>query len=297
MNAATQPLPSPVPANEGFVHCWNEILTPKWIRFRHLLSGNGKIHSDVGYAKLPIEAGHRILDVACGFGESCLELARQAGPAGHVTGLDCTRSFLEIAEQERVDAGADNVEYVLTDIEASDLPAQRYDVAVSRFGMMYCASPVRGLKKVFDALVPGGHVGLVTWRPVGENPCWHLAEVLALEHLPPPGDDADTCGPGPFSMAREQTNQLILDAAGFEDVEQTRIDRDLCMGVDLEEAVDYQLSVGPAGFVIREAGEAGAAALPRIRQALKERLAQYRRADGSVWLPSSTLYIQARRPA
>ncbi len=27
--------------NLGFVECWNEILTPKWIRFRHLLSGNG----------------------------------------------------------------------------------------------------------------------------------------------------------------------------------------------------------------------------------------------------------------
>ena len=25
--------------NLGFVECWNEILTPKWIRFRHLLSG------------------------------------------------------------------------------------------------------------------------------------------------------------------------------------------------------------------------------------------------------------------
>ena len=33
--------------NLGYVECWNEILTPKWVRFRHLLSGNGKIHSDV----------------------------------------------------------------------------------------------------------------------------------------------------------------------------------------------------------------------------------------------------------
>ena len=41
--------------NAGFVECWNEILTPKWIRFRHLLSGNGKIHSDI--AKIVRESG------------------------------------------------------------------------------------------------------------------------------------------------------------------------------------------------------------------------------------------------
>ena len=31
--------------NNAFIQCWNEILTPKWIRFRHLLSGNGQTYS------------------------------------------------------------------------------------------------------------------------------------------------------------------------------------------------------------------------------------------------------------
>ena len=41
--------------NVGFVECWNEILTPKWIRFRHLLSGNGKIHSDIERGFIRVE--------------------------------------------------------------------------------------------------------------------------------------------------------------------------------------------------------------------------------------------------
>ena len=41
--------------NLGFVECWNEILTPKWIRFRHLLSGNGKIHSDIERGFIRVE--------------------------------------------------------------------------------------------------------------------------------------------------------------------------------------------------------------------------------------------------
>src|SRR5687767_12735495 len=97
--------------NASFIEHWNGILTPKWLRFRHLLSSNGQIHSDVAYPRLDIRRGHRVLDVACGFGETTLELADRVGPLGHVLGLDCTRSFIEIAERERRIAGVSNVEY------------------------------------------------------------------------------------------------------------------------------------------------------------------------------------------
>ncbi|MCP4897126.1 MAG: hypothetical protein GY906_09155 [bacterium] len=49
--------------NEGFVRCWNEILTPKWIRFRHLLSGNGADHSDIAFERgyFEVHPGERVL--------------------------------------------------------------------------------------------------------------------------------------------------------------------------------------------------------------------------------------------
>src|SRR5262249_17842153 len=148
-------------ANAGAIECWNEILTPKWLRFRHLLSGNGQIHSDVAYARLAVQRGQRVLDVACGFGETTLELADRVGPLGHVLGLDCTEAFLEIAERERAEGGVANVEYQLDDIEAAKVAPHSFDLAVSRFGIMFCASPVRALRAIARALVPGGRVGLI----------------------------------------------------------------------------------------------------------------------------------------
>jgi tRNA G46 methylase TrmB len=62
--------------NAGFVECWNEILTPKWIRFRHLLCSNGKIHSDIAYDDFGIREGDKVLDIGCGFGETALEIAQ-----------------------------------------------------------------------------------------------------------------------------------------------------------------------------------------------------------------------------
>jgi len=285
------------PANEnlGFIECWNEILTPKWVRFRHLLSGNGAIHSDLAYPLFGIGEGDRVLDIGCGFGETCLELAQKVGRTGEVLGVDCTDAFLDIARAEREKAVAGNVRYQNGDAQACDLGEAEWDAAFSRFGVMFFQSPVRALRNVHRALKPGGKVCLIVWRGLADNPCWRLAKEIALQYLPPPGDAAKTCGPGPFSMADEETDRAMLSAAGFEQVPVfERIDADICVGRDVEEAIDYQILVGPSGEIIREAGEEGKRRLPEIRRDLGALMQPHLRSDG-VWLPSSTWAIMGRK--
>ena len=282
--------------NLGYVECWNEILSPKWVRFRHLLSGNGRLHSDIADIDFDIQAGDRVLDVACGFGETSLELARKVGPNGEVLGIDCTDEFLAIAERERREARVDNVRYEHGDAMVADLPENYFDVAYVRFGMMYFQSPVRAMRNIRRALKPGGKLCMIVWRSLADNPCWNTAKEVALELLPPPGDDAVTCGPGPFSMASEETDRAMLEAAGFSTVELfKRIAVDVRLGRDVEEAIDYQILVGPSGEIIREAGEAGQQQLPAFREALRGLFGPHLREDG-VFLPSSTWAIMARKP-
>lgn len=283
--------------NLGFVECWNEILTPKWIRFRHLLSGNGKIHSDLAYPYFNIQKGDKVLDIGCGFGETALEIARIVGPSGEVVGIDCTDAFLDIANRERDEAGVANVRYEVGDAQICDLPEGYFDVAYSRFGVMFFQSAVRALRNANHALKPGGKVCLIVWRSLAENPCWGAAKEVALRHLPPPGDNASTCGPGPFSMASEETDRAMLEAAGFPEVELfEQIDADICIGRDIEEAIEYQILVGPSGEIVREAGEEGQRKLPEIRRDLRALLEPYAR-DGGVFMPSSTWAIMARKPS
>jgi SAM-dependent methyltransferase len=283
--------------NLGFVECWNEILTPKWIRFRHLLSGNGKIHSDIAYADFDIQLGDKVLDIGCGFGETALEIAEIVGPTGEVVGIDCTDSFLDIANDERDAAGAGNVRYEVGDAQVCNLPEEYFDVAYSRFGVMFFQSAVRALRNANHALKPGGKVCLIVWRSLAHNPCWGAAKEVALRHLPPPGEGASTCGPGPFSMAGEDTDRAMLQAAGFPEVEVFKqIDADVCIGRDIEEAIDYQLLVGPSGEIIREAGDEGQRKLPEVRSDLRDLMSPYLREEG-VFMPSSTWAIMARKPS
>jgi SAM-dependent methyltransferase len=282
-------------ANES-VACWNEILTPKWVRFRHLLSGNGKLHSDTAIPHFNIRPNSRVLDIGCGFGETCLELGRLVGAGGEVLGLDCTSAFLDVATRERDAARAHNVRYELGDAQVHPLVESHYDVAFARFGVMFFQSAVRALRNVHRALVPGGKVCLVVWRSLADNPAWSIAKDVVSELLPPPGENARTCGPGPFSWADEETDRAMLAAAGFHEVPLfERIDADICVGRTIDEAIDYQMLVGPSGEIVREAGEEGRRRLPEIRERLATKLRSHVQPDGGVYLPSSTWMIAAQK--
>jgi hypothetical protein len=74
------------------------------------------------------------------------------------------------------------------------------------------------MRNISRALKPGGRLMFVTWRSVEHNPWAGLPKAVVLKVLPPPGEDAQTCGPGPFSMANTDIVGAQLKAAGFEDV-------------------------------------------------------------------------------
>lgn len=279
--------------NDDFISCWNEILVPKWNTFRHLLSGNGAVHSEMAYEYFDIKPGDKVLDIGCGYGETCLEIGKIVGPEGEVLGLDCTQAFLDIANKERDESGLKNVEFVLGDAMTHELPENYYDVVYSRFGVMFFQNIVFALRNAHKALKPGGKLCLIVWRTISDNPCWGMAKDIALKHLPPPGDNAQTCGPGPFALADEETTRAMLKAAGFEDIALfKRNDADVCIGTSMEEAIDFQILVGPSGEIIREAETLGQEKLPQIREDMKNSMSPHEKEDG-IFMPSSTWFIMA----
>ena len=72
-------------------------------------------------------------------------------------------------------------------------------------------------------------------------------------------------------------------------------DADTCIGKDIDEAIEFAMALGPAGEIIRLAGEEGERLKPAVIEALKETLAPYLK-DTGVWTPSSTWFITARNP-
>ncbi|WIO74681.1 class I SAM-dependent methyltransferase [Porticoccaceae bacterium LTM1] len=283
--------------NDIVIEAWNTVLFDKFMRFRHILVAGLSSHSDELLSRQIHQPGTRVLDVGCGFGDSTLRLANIVGPEGEAVGVDCAENFVNVAKNDARDGGTDNARFFVADVERDDLGGP-YDNAFARFGTMFFMMPGAAMRNIRQALRPGGEFHQIVWRQREDNPWVHKAE-LCVREIVPVVDHKDTdavhCGPGPFSMAGPDMVSAMLKSAGYDRINFERFDSDICIGRTLDEAVDFAVALGPAGEIIRLAGEQGEKLLPEVTAALRETLGEFVRDDG-VWAPSSTWFIRARNP-
>ena len=86
-----------------------------------------------------------------------------------------------------------------------------------------------------------------------------------------------------------------LEIAGYGDVEFERVDAEVFVGKDLDDAVAFQLDLGPAGEVYREAGTLAEQRHDEIANALKVELGKFQRPNG-IMMDSSSWKVTARNP-
>lgn len=281
--------------DSDFVQFWNTVLAPKFIKFKHILVGGLTRHSAAVFPTLAVRPGDRVLDVGCGFGDTALQLAELVGPDGEVVGVDCCDAFLDYAEQDAHEKGRTNISFMRADAEIH-LPAGGYDFVFARFGTMFFGNPVAGLRNMRMALKPGGRMTHIVWRNRQDNPWLSMAKDVVLQFLPEPGAGALTCGPGPFSMSSEATVRSMMEAAGYENIEITRVDAPVLVGKDVRDAIDFQLSIGPAGEVFREAGVVAEDQRNEIEAALADAINGQKISTDGIVMDSSSWVISATNP-
>ena len=278
-----------------YVDFWNDVLVPKFVRWKHVLVDGLSHHSAAVFPQLAVPEGGRVVDVGCGFGDTAIELAKRVGPAGYVLGIDCCDGFLDYGRRDAAAAGIGNVELVEADVQTYPFEGD-FDLCFSRFGTQFFENPVAALRNMRRSLRPGGEMVMIVWRTIDDNPWLGVPKAVVREFLPPPGEDARTCGPGPFSMADPETVTRQLEIAGFRDIGFERVDAPVLVGSSPDDAVAFQMALGPAGEVVREAGELAERQRPEIEAALKTELARYETGEGVV-MASSSWKVSARNPA
>jgi len=284
--------------NSVIIEAWNTVLFEKFCRFRHLLVDGLSQHSDAALARCGFAPGMRVLDVGCGFGDTTLRIARSVGPDGEAVGMDCAENFIRLCEADARSEGVGNARFFAGDAQWGDLHGP-YDHAFARFGTMFFEMPGAAMRNVRMALEPGGTFTQVVWRRREDNPWLHEAELRVKAIVPVVAHDQTDqvhCGPGPFSMAGPDMVSAMLRSAGYERIRFERYDCDICIGRDIDDAVEFAMALGPAGEIIRLAGAEGERLKPQVVASLREGLQRYARPDGGIWAPSSTWIITATNP-
>jgi SAM-dependent methyltransferase len=283
-------------ANAEAITAWDGPLFDRFLKFRHVLTTGLGAHGDEALRLVPLEPGQRVLDLGCGFGDTTQWIGRKVGASGEAMGVDAAARFIELAQAEAAEADVTNVRFATADVQTDPL-GEGFDGAFSRMGVMFFANPVVALRNVRAALVRGGWLSMVVWRRREDNHWLYRAQRIVEEFLSKPEEyDDPTCGPGPFSMSGADTTSDILLHAGFTDVSLRRCDLPILMGRDVDEAVDLVMSLGPAGEILRLAGESAAHLHGDIDAALREAITEYARPNGEVWAPASTWIVTATAP-
>jgi SAM-dependent methyltransferase len=208
-----------------------------------------------------------------------------------VLGADIAERSIGRARERITAAGVTNAEVVTADVSTHPFPPQSFDLAFSRFGVMFFADPIASFANVHRALKPDGRLTIATFRTSAENR-WSSAALEAVRHLLPPIAPPAPEAPGQFSWADPARVRRILEGAGFREVTLTPHDPPMRVAPPggAAEAADFSLRIGP---VVRPLIGAPDAQREAVRAGLEEFFERHDGPEGVV-LPGAIWVISAR---
>ena len=256
---------------------WNELHT----RTDEMLAPTSKVLMEGAC----LQPGERVLDVGCGCGDTTLRAGDAVGTHGAVVGLDVSEPMLATAKERA--AGRPNLDFRLDDAATARFEVP-FDVAISRFGVMFFGDPAAAFTNLAGALRDGARIVFVCWQQPSENE-WVTVPMSAAKPFVPETATPAPGAPGPFAFADRARVQSILETAGFTDVTIESHRAPMSMGRDPD---DVLLQLGKIGPLARAAAELtpdqAASALGAARDAIVARSPAGPYAlGGAFWLVSA----------
>ena len=195
---------------------------PAWERERPLLWEAARAVSEWMIARSDPQPGERVLELACGAGDTGFLAAARIGHSGHLLSTDQAPEMVAAAQRRATELGLTNVECRTLDAERMDLPDSSFDVVLCRWGYMLMLDPLAALRETRRVLDRDGRLALAVWTDPGRNP-WTsvIAGVLVERELLPKPDPA---APGMFRLGEPPVLEALVREAGFDSVEMDEVE-------------------------------------------------------------------------
>ena len=103
-----------------------------------------------------VNLGETVLDLGSGGGIDCFLAAERVGERGQVIGIDMTHAMIDLARQNAVKLGADNVVFKLGKIEAIPQLDDSVDLVISNCVIALSPDKDRVFDEIHRVLKPGG---------------------------------------------------------------------------------------------------------------------------------------------
>jgi SAM-dependent methyltransferase len=230
------------------------------------------------------QAGHTVLELAAGTGDTGLLAAELIQPGGTLICSDFSPEMLAAARRRAEELGVDNVRFKQIDAETSiDLEAASVDGALCRWGYMLMADPESALRETRRVLKPGARVALAAWTGPEDNP-WSVLpsqELIARGLAEPPQPGL----PGQFSWGPEGIIAERVEAAGFGEHHVEALD----FTIGYRSAADWWASQSDfSSWFARAVASASDDELAAVGDAIDRHAERFATEDGMLRIPART---------
>lgn len=173
-----------------------------------------------------VARGQRVLDLACGVGDTSLEAGPVVGPDGFVMATDLAYDMISKARSRALAGGLGNLHFCTTAMENLPFIDRQFDAIVCRLGIMYCARVERALAESLRVLRAGGRAAWLVCGPREDNTLLRIVhevstDLFELERQ----DDEGVISPFRFSAAGRLAG--YLERAGFAEVTELELVKEL----------------------------------------------------------------------
>ena len=278
-------------ANTAQHEYWNNVAGPRWVGLGGFVERRVRAVNDLLLTRSAVMPGESVLEVGCGTGAATVPFAEAVGERGRVVGVDRSEPMLASARQRVAASGLGNISLLQADAQVHRFEPNRFDLIISRFGVMFFADPVAAFRNLVPTARPGGRLCFVCWGPLAENRHWLIPYEVALRHLGPPAPRPPHA-PGPMAFAEPEYVRSVLEGAGYEAIEIRRETPEI-IGASPQEEAEHACIMGPSGRLIEEK-KPQESVRELIKQEMTEAFAAYARAEEMV-LPSTIFLVTARR--
>lgn len=201
-------------------------------------------------ARLELDPGERVLDVACGTGNLAVPAARTGAV---VSGIDIAPNLIAQADAR---AAAEGLNLTLDVGNAEQLPYgdRAFDTVVTMFGAMFAARPERVAAELLRVTRKGGRIAMANWTPDG-----FIGEMLktTVRYAPPPADV-----PSPLLWGKEEVVRVRLAASSSLTFARRLITFEYPFGPE-QVVNEFRLWYGPTLRAFASLDDAGGAGLQR----------------------------------
>ncbi len=226
-----------------------------------------------------------VLDIGCGNGRLTRLAARTAY---HAVGVDLSAPMLERARETAADEHLTNVTHLQADAQVHPFERASFDVALSRFGVMFFADPVAAFANIGRALRPGGRLAFVCPQPFAAMDQSVIFSAVAGHVTLPDFTEKQETGPAAFADPARTTH--VLGEAGFERIAVDPLEVVQRWGTDATDAADFLFGWGPMRHWLRDATPASVADAHRAAAAAFDTYATDEGVDltARYWLVTAT---------